>query len=380
MNKYKKTFYASLITLGCILFTFGFLCLIRLSPFVSEGWSRTISRVEEIVSSTIFGWLPISGFELFIICMIVYVLIWLILLIRHLHRFKLRGSSKYWLNFGIVISLVITVYMGTAGMEYNRYPVDIPQHTELVSNPLVYKEIGNYFQNDYNNISKNMKYDESGMLIMPYSHDEMINIMNDEYKRLESDYFSSYTPKTKRMYIFGWLYREFQITGVAFGPTGEPNMNPLITPGEYAFTMAHEIAHTKGVIKEEDANLVAAYICLTSENEYLRYSGYVYTIYSLSYLVACTNVKEYYETYQKSFSKECVNDSIARSNYWKQHDMLGKFSEFINNIYLFLQGDKGTISYEDNIDVKEEGGKYYVQSYSRYQALYLWIYFDLLGL
>ncbi len=379
MNRYKKTFYASLITLGCILFTFGFLCIIRTSSFISEGWSRSISRGIQYVTTFLFRWLPISAFELFIICLVIYIVIWLILAIRHLHRFKFRGSSKYWLNFGIVISLILTVYMGTAGMEYNRYKVDIPQHTELVENTLVYKEIGEYFQSDYNEISKHLSYDEKGMLIMPYTHDEMNTIMSEEFKSLKSDYYTTNTPKTKLMYIFGWLYRELQITGVAFAPTGEPNMNPLVTPGEYAFTMAHEIAHTKGIIKEEDANLVAAYICLTSTNEYLRYSGYVYTIYSLAYLVACTNVKEYYTSFQNGFTKECVNDSIARSNYWREHNMLAKISDFINNIYLILQGDHGTISYEDNIHVEEEEGKYYVNSYSRYQALYLWIYFDLLG-
>lgn len=379
MRQYKKHFYTALITFGSIVTTLGLLFLLRLSPDISEGWSRSISRFEQLVASYLFGWLPFSMFELFIWGIIIYVLIWLAMLIRHLVRFNTKGSSKYWLNFGIVISLIFTVYMGTAGMEYNRYPVDIPLHTELINDTSEYKTIASYFQDDYNEISNVLSYNEDGSLIKTYTHNEMNQIMHEEFKKLGSDYYTQETAKAKQMYMWGWLYRELHITGIAFAPTGEANINPLITAGEYPFTMAHEIAHTKGIIREEDANLVAAYICLTSSDPYLRYSGYVWTISSLAYLVKCTNNPEDYKAFQTGFSENCVKDSQARYQYWTNHDMFSKFSNWLNDIYLKIQGNGGTSSYDDNIDVGQEDGVYKVNSYSRYQALYLWIYYDLLG-
>ena len=380
MSKYQKRFYASLITLGSILTIFLILVLLRLSIDVSEWWSRTISRVEQTINTKLLGWIPFSFFELFIILMAIYIIGWIVFTIRHLVRFKFRGSSRYWLNLGIVLSLVFTVYMGTAGMEYNRKPVDVPQHTELIDNPLRYKDVGEYFQTDFNECSYKLSFREDGSLICPYTRKEMNQIMDEEFKRLDSDYFTKATPHAKHMNLFGWLYRELQITGVAFGPTGEANVNPLGTSGEYAFTMAHEIAHTKGMIREEDANLVAAYICLTSSDPYLRYSGYMCTISSLGYLVRCTNVEEDYNNFKYGYSAQIAGDSKYMNEYWKKHDLLGKISEFFNDLYLKLSGDKGVISYSDNIDVDHHDDKYEVKSYSRYQALYMWIYCDLLNL
>ena len=376
MSRYKKRFYANLITLGSIVFTYIVLLLLRLIPAVSEWWSRTISRGEQIVNNRIFGWLPFSCFELFIILFALYIIGWLVLTIRHLVRFSLRGSSRYWLNFGIVVSLVLTVYMGSAGMEYNRRPVDIPLHTELISDTQEYKNVAAYFQTDFNECSEKLSFREDGSLILPYTNKELDQIMEVEFKKLNSDYYTQSTTKAKRMNIFGWLYRELQITGVAFGPTGEANVNQLATAAEYAFTTAHEIAHTKGIIREEDANLVAAYICLTSSDPYLRYSGYMCTIGSLGYLVRCTNVEQDYYDFTHGYTKQIAADSKYMNEYWKKHDMLGKISDWMNDLYLKLQGDKGTISYTDNIDITKDDKEYRVNSYSRYQALYMWLYLD----
>ena len=380
MSKYQKRFCSSLITLGSILLTFVVLILLRLSPEVSEWWSRTISRAEQTFNTYLLGWIPFSFFELFIIAMALFVLGWMALTIRHLVRFGFRGSSQYWLKFGIVLSLVFTVYMGTAGMEYNRKPVDIPQHTELIDDPLRYKDVGSYFQTDFNECSEKLSYREDGSLICPYTAKEMHQIMDVEFKRLDSDYYTKVTSHAKHMNLFGWLYRELQITGVAFGPTGEANVNPLATSGEYAFTMAHEIAHTKGIIREEDANLVAAYICLTSSDPYLRYSGYMCTIDSLGYLVKCTNVADDYKNFRYGYTTQIAADAKYINEYWKKHDLLGKISNWMNDLYLKLQGDKGTVSYTDNIDVVKVDTEYKVKKYSRYQALYMWMYIDLLNL
>ncbi len=376
MNTYKKKFYKKLIIFLSILFVFALLFFLRMIPDIAEGYSRTISRGIQYITSTLFSWLPFSAFELFVVLLVFYILLWLIYLIRHLHRFSLRGSSRYFLNFGIVISLICLIYLSSAGMEYYRYPVPIPQYSEILEDTDKYYEIASYFQDDYNAISKNLKYDENGALIKPYSIKELNEIMLEEFKVFDNDdYFTKKTTTAKEMNFIGLIYRELGITGVAFAPTGEANVNPYISAGEYAFTLAHEIAHTKGMIREEDANLVAAYICLNSKNEYLRYSGYVYTISTLYYLVQCTNNETMLKDYQNGFSEEIKRDNTARYKYWQQHNMLRKIGNFINDVYLKINGNKGTSSYGDNVNIDKKDNKYVVSSYSRYQALYLSIYF-----
>lgn len=315
-------------------------------------------------------------FELFVILLALYIIVWLIIIVKRLHRFKFKGSSPYFLHLGIVISLVMLVYLGTAGMEYNRYPVNVPQYTALLEDTDKYEDIATYFQDDYNEISKMLSYNDDGSLIRPYSIDQLNKIMLEEFKIIDGDdYYTKKTTKAKEMPLLGLIYRELGITGVAFAPTGEANINPYITAGEYAFTLAHEIAHTKGIIREEDANLVAAYICLNSENEYLRYSGYVYTFNSLYPFIYATNNEEVIKKFQNGFSEAIIKDSQARYLYWQEHNKARKIGNFFNDLYLKLNGNKGTISYTDNIDTKEEDNKYIINSYSRYQALYLSLYF-----
>ncbi len=262
-------------------------------------------------------------------------------------------------------------------MEYYRYPISgIPQYSEILEDSSKYEDIATYFQDDFNTIAKSFEYDEKGLLIRPYSIDKLNQIMLDEFKVFDKDdYYTKKTTKAKEMPLLGLIYRELGITGVAFAPTGEANVNPYIPAGEYAFTLAHEIAHTKGIIREDDANLVASYICLNSEDEYLRYSGYVYTIYSLKYLVLCTNDDEVIKNYNNGFSNLVLNDSKARSNYWNEHNKAEKIGNFFNDLYLKLNGTEGTTSYIDKIDVSNEKGQYKINSYSPYQALYLSLYF-----
>ncbi len=376
MSKYKKRVYSLLITFSTIIVIFILLLILRSNQDISEGWSRSISRWMQYATSFLFSWLPFSMFELFVILLALYIIVWLIIIIKRLHRFKFKGSSPYFLHLGIVISLVMLIYLGTAGMEYNRYPVNVPQYTTLIEDTDKYEDIATYFQDDYNEISKMLSYNEDGSLIRPYSIDQLNKIMLEEFKIFDGDdYYTKKTTKAKEMPLLGLIYRELGITGVAFAPTGEANINPYITAGEYAFTLAHEIAHTKGIIREEDANLVAAYICLNSENEYLRYSGYVYTFNSLYPFIYATNNEEVVKKFQNGFSEAIIKDSQARYLYWQEHNKARKIGNFFNDLYLKLNGNKGTISYTDNIDTKEEDNKYIINSYSRYQALYLSLYF-----
>lgn len=79
------------------------------------------------------------------------------------------------------------------------------------------------------------------------------------------------------------------------------------------------MAHSKGAMPEEDANLVAAYICLNSEDPYIRYSGYDVCFWSLESFVMATNNKQNVEEFYNS-----IDDNIYRNNnyeydYWTNH-------------------------------------------------------------
>ena len=73
--------------------------------------------------------------------------------------------------------------------------------------------------------------------------------------------------------IFSMLYGEMGLSGY-FGPFfNEIHVNGYLLPMDYPFLLGHEKAHQFGITSEAEANLIAYVICVTSEDQRLRYSG-----------------------------------------------------------------------------------------------------------
>lgn len=378
---YKKRFWRSLIILGSLITLLGVLLLLRLSTDICEWWSRTISRGFYYVFAPITKYIPFSLTEIFIIVAILGVGTWLFFVIRHLHRLSFRGSSHLWLKAGIIITAFLLTYVGTAGMEYNRYPVDIPQYEgEPIEDGQVLYDMIKYYHDEYNACANVLGFnEETGEVNRPYTIDQLNKIISDEYAKLESDYFTKFTTNSKPMYLFNWLYREFQITGYSFAPLGEASINNLCTNSELPFTIAHEIAHSKGVMKEDEANLVAAYICLNSSDAYLKYSGLCRTYSSVLPFAKASNIEGAVLEITKTLDSRISEDRHYTYSYWEEHDFLSKASNFFNNLYLEIFGNENTDYYIDHTQTividNDDGTKTYrISLYSPYQKMCIALY------
>lgn len=380
LNNYKKRFLVKSIICTALAILLGLFFLLRLSSAFAEWWSIYVARKYQLVVGFITSLIPFSLTECFIIVCVFSIITWLCIALIHVIRRGLRGSNHLWLNASIIGLSIGLLYMCTAGISYNRKPINLPQHTELIKEPTLYKEIAYSFIIDFNNCSSQFEYEENGSIINLYSHIELSNKIKTEYQKL-NQYFSNFTVTPKEMYLTGWLYREFGISGISFLPFGEANINHLTCEAYKPFVYAHEIAHTNGFMKEDEANLLAAYICLKSDDAFLRYSGYMWTISSFLDLVYVANTKEDYKEVLNSISDNIWSDINYQKQYLESHDTLSKIGTFFNDLYLKLSGTKGTQSYSDigdiSIKTNEDGTQsYIINSYSPYQALYLWLYFN----
>jgi len=140
--------------------------------------------------------------------------------------------------------------------------------------------------------------------------------------------------------------------------------------------MAHEIAHTKGVMREADANLMAMYILLHSDNYYLRFSGYYWGFYRIMELANYTGNSADYDTLNNKICYEIKLNDWHSYQFWKKHNLLERFADWWNNLYIKSSGDEnGTESYNDTpSEIDEE--KEIVVTFSVWQRLYLQIYYD----
>jgi hypothetical protein len=289
--------------------------------------------------------------------------------------FKKRLKSA--LNRGLLLSILVlgmtTLYVASTSLAYYRLPIPISLYEDNVDKSN-FNKIVKYFLDDFNYCSSQLTYKETGEVEFPYSVDELCNNLTKEYEKLDNPYYSSFTTKPKPM-LTSFLYVQFQITGVYVGLTGEVNYDAFMTNGEYPFTLAHELAHSKGVMRENDAQLLAAYICLNSDDAFIRYSGYLYTFNSLLILTNHTGNEDDYINMYHQMDADILKHFDYIGEYWDKHNLLEVIGEFFNDLYLKIFGSGSTDDYDDP-PPEVDPGTNEITSFSRYQRLFFQKYVD----
>jgi len=377
-----KQFRISPLTLTLLILMSVFLVLVIFIQFegISEWWTITIARFYHQSLAWLFSLIPFSLMEIMVVSWAIMVAAFLIKSIRFAIKKQVQPFLKS-LQYSMITLLVMTnLYLATAGMAYQRQPVVIPQY----EGDVVYTEylpIVDYFADRFNAVSTQLSFDPAtGSVINPYSLDELNDILGEAFlnANLDSTYFTSYSTTVKPL-LTSFLYREFQIIGVHFAPTTEATINVLIPDALIPYTMVHELVHAKGVMREDDANLVALYVCMLSDDPYLQYSGYFNTFYALLNLTRYMgDPSAYARTFQR-LSPSIRADYQFQGVYWANYDVLDTFARWVNDTYLRLFGTDGVSSYTDvptiiTIDDGENTIEV-IDVFSPYQKLFFYQYF-----
>ena len=362
-----------------LAFTVFLVVMINLKNDVAicEAWTRGFARGYEVAIGTLFKWIPFSLTEVIIITLVVIAIILLVQMIVSLFKTDFLKSLSKFLSIGLMAISIITVYFATAEMAYNREQHPVTVYEEKVEKT-EFRKINDYFIADMNKVTNDLQFQEDGEVVCPYSIGEMNDLIAVEFERLNTeygDYFNPFTTRAKPMFT-SFIYRELHITGVTFMPTAEANINYLNVNALKPITFAHEILHTKGVMKEEDADFIALYMMLTSKNSYFRYSGYYFSLSSLNLLADYTGVETDYEQVINSLNNNYKNNKAYGVKYWKEHNKFADFGNWINDLYLKISGEKeGTDSYNDT-PTHVDPEKKEITSFSLYQKLYFKLYYD----
>lgn len=380
-DKYlTKGMKAALIVTFIFLFLFIVFLFLRLSSDVSEWWTLNFTIPVQSVVGHFTSLFAFSFTELFFVVLIATVIALVIKFIVLLAKKRPKMALRKLTIIGLLIVTTISTYTIVSSLPYNRKPLkDIPQYEAEVSQTQ-FKEIILHYTDDFNECASLLNFNSDGSLVKPYSLEMLNTRLNAEYQKLDKSYYGSYSPTLKEM-MTSLLYREFHIVGFSFGPFGEANVNSLDTASSMPFTAAHEMAHQKGVMREEDANLVALYITLSSSDPYLRFSGYMHAYGAIFSLIKFTgNSGDQTEVYS-ALSPDIIRAYKYEEDYWKAHNLLNHIGNFFNDIYLKLSGTEGTSSYGDSWtshdtgETDSEGNIIYTFTFSPYQKLFFVFYY-----
>ena len=112
------------------------------------------------------------------------------------------------------------------------------------------------------------------------------------------------------------------ITGVYTYFTGEANINVHFPDYTIPYTAAHELAHQRGIAREDEANFVAFLVCAESDDPYIRYSGYLNLYeYVASALYADTDA---YKRVYSTLLSPVVGEMRAYSAFFNKYRRTGK--------------------------------------------------------
>ena len=320
---------------------------LRVDPEIAEWWTTHIEAGWERVIGTLTSWIPFSIFEFCIVCLVLLGVFFYVRLIINLGRKRFKRILSGALSVFVGVAYVFNLYVMSMAFAYYRYEMPIPQSDKNYNAEQV-KTMASYFIDDFNVLAETLPRDKNGCVECPYTFSELAERIKVEYARLTDPYFNQYTPTAKPI-VNSWFMSQMLITGITFLPTGEANVNVAAPPTTQTQTLAHELAHSKGVFREGDANLLARYVLITSDDDYLRYCGYYYAIDNLLDALLLTEDVEGYTELITSISNKLWVERRFANDYWNsQLDRIGKIAEFFNNWYLESNGaQNGTGSYDD---------------------------------
>ena len=381
----KKSTVKKLIALGALVVLFAVLTALTSNVAVCEFFATTFSRAWIAVFGRVFGVLPFSAYELFLVAAIVLAVVFAVYLFVFLAKKKWNRLVSMLLIAGITVFTFLNVYTVSASFAYNREALPDEIYAEYSSDNLTFEEaiaLADRVIDGANKAYLSTEHDSDGNIAYPYSDRQLSDLLAAEYAKINNPYFSKYTPRAKRI-VNKTIMSEMHIVGVTFAPFGEVNVNGNENNLYLPHTLAHEMAHAKGVMREYQADIVASYVLISSDDDYLRYGALAQCLGSALSIVS--SYPDSNEAYAELKSK--INTGIYKeiSNY---HEFYAKFShldelgEWFNDLYLKLQKQEdGTGSYvkppvtEGTGEVDGSGNEIiYVVSFSGMQNLLINLY------
>ncbi|MFW5780038.1 MAG: DUF3810 domain-containing protein [Bacillota bacterium] len=386
MRKPHKVISKKLIVVGVFAFIIAALSLLKFIPFISEYvFSRGISRAYVFVISSITGQLPFSVYEILFILLIVSIFL---LIIKWTYLISQKRDFYFFksvLNTFIVVMCILCIYTITSSMSYKREPLSLPQYNGEVLENDDFEEMMIYYLEDFRNISAAVDRDMNGIVKQPFDYNGLNHKLMLEYERIGTfdGFLSSFTPQVKKIY-FSKIMSYQGVAGIAITPTGEANVNRFLPTNGKVLTMAHELAHIKGVMNENEANMLSYYLTITSSDIYIKYAGYMRTMPRLMNAAYLTLDEETYNMLYDIYPEKALEELREEYEFWDDYDsIVDKISNFFNDLYLKMSGvPEGVDSYRDigeteiTIDPDTGETEYRIIEYSPLQKMYIQLFLD----
>lgn len=309
---------------------------IALADFINNTSGKVI-RAALAFPTSIF---PFSLAEALIILspLLIAGLIYLIVRASKISCARLIRFTSGFLSCATLVNAVFVFGYGTG-----YYGTTIDKKMGLEKNTVSAYELymtGLKLAHGAKNELENINFTASGDSYMPYTHFEMNKKLNAAYSIACEKYpfLQKFYSNTKPVMLSEKMTYT-HLSGVYSFFTGEANVNVNYPDYIVATSAAHEMAHQRGIAREDEANFVAFLVCINSDDPYLRYSGYVDVL--LSVLNSLSSADEsYYLRLYAAVPDEIKAEYAAYSAFFKKYSesKAAEATDKINDAYIENHG------------------------------------------
>ncbi len=319
--------------------------------FCTAWFSRPVKNA----LGTVFGLLPFSVMELEYVAAGVFVLWFLartvILTVRAAEHWKTLGRRV--LTLALILLYVLTVFLWIFAIDYRADSFTEKSGLAVGAvEPEDLEAVTEYFLRRAAENAGNVNRDADGH--WQEDLDGAIDASKHVYDNLSEEFpflaMRSRTPK--KMYLFSRLSSWMGFTGVFFPFSGESNIN-IDAPGcLIPDTIAHELAHQRGVTSELEANFLGIAACVSSGDPVFTYSGYLAGAIYLSNALYQVEAQRWGEL-SAFITWPMAVDWNDNNAYWAQFEgPVEKVSSQVYDGYLKAQGQElGIRSYGACVDL-----------------------------
>lgn len=287
--------------------------------------------------------------------------------------YAVRYRCDSWRTAGVFIGILLSVLLSifslfvlnfSAGYRNSTLDVKLGLEREEVSAEEL-AETAEMLVQRLNEEADNLTFERDGFSVMPYSLAEMNDRLSAAYDTFcnSHDFIRDNAGQPKPVLISEVL-SYMHITGVYSFFTGEANINVNFPDYTIPYTAAHEMAHQRGIAREDEANMVAFLVCIESDDPYIRYSAFLNMYEYVANALYSADASKYRDVRSNLNSATRSELSAYNSFYQKyRNSTASKVSGAVNNSYLHTQQvSSGTKSYGMVVDLtvawyKAESGK-----------------------
>lgn len=339
--------------LGLSLLWLGFYFLFRARRDWMNAISQALVRPWHRLAGWVYSLVPFSVAEWLIALWILLGLAFVVQLILHFRR---HGGWAALYRWGVsVLTMVMTLFALFSlwwGVYY--YADTFTDQSGLERRAVSAEEleqVTRYFAEAANTYADRVERDDQGLFTADL--DGLMTRSKTLYHAAETEFPCLAGPELRaKPVVFSPLLSLLDTTGFFCPYTAEANINVDCPMTLLPATIAHELAHQRGVAHEDEANFVGILACMADGDPVFVYSGALMAYVYLGNALHSADYDAWQGVYE-SLDEAVRRDLAAYNAYWAKYDTPA--ADISNKVYEgFLRtygDDRGMRSYNACVDL-----------------------------